>query len=71
MDAAYEILTEQHKSATELRDIKNADEKVSLIKFQDHHKNTHAQGGTHAHGSDEEEDGEGGQEGVRVGCPQQ
>lgn len=60
IDAANGIMKQQQKSASELKELENADEKVTLVKFQDHHKNTHAQGGTHAHGSDEEDQDEDG-----------
>ena len=71
MDAANSIFTSQQKSSAEQKALQNADEKITLQKFQDHHKNSHAQGGTRAYGSDEEEDDEDGQQNVRVGCPQQ
>ena len=38
-----------------------------MSKFEEHHKNTHAQGGTRGVDSDEEGDEEGGQPGG-VGC---
>lgn len=69
--AASTILSAQSKSAAELKEISEADETVTLVKFEEKHKNTHAQGGTHAHGSDEEEDDEDGHGGVKVGCNQQ
>ena len=69
IEAANTILSSQQKSTADKKEFENASEKVTLMKFQEHHKNTHAQGGTRAHGSDEEEDEEG--EGVKVGCNQQ
>jgi len=56
IDAASTILSSQGKSAQEKKDFENADEQVTLVKFDEKHKNTHAQGGTHAYGSDEEEE---------------
>lgn len=69
VQAANTIFANQQKSETQQREIDGADEKVTMEKFRDDHKNTQAAGGTRAHGSDEEgSDDEGN---VRVGCPQQ
>ena len=62
------ILRSQQKSNDEKAAIAQADEQVNLIKFQEHHKNTHAQGGTRGNDSEEEEDDDMG--GQRVGCQQ-
>lgn len=55
--------TAQQKAA--LSDCK---ETVTLAKFEEHHKNTHAQGGTRGNESDEEEEDDGQ---PQVGCQQQ
>lgn len=70
IDSANVILSAQKKSSQEQKEIDAASEKVVLTKFEERHKNTHAQGGTHAHNSDEEGEDEDG-EGVKVGCNQQ
>jgi len=63
------ILKSQEKTREQKQEIAGADEQVNLVAFEEHHKNTHVQGGTHAHESEEEEDEDmhGGQ---RVGCQQ-
>lgn len=63
------ILKEQMKSQAELKQIDQVSEKVTLEKFEEHHKNTHAQGGTRGNDSEDEEDEEHG--GQRVGCQAQ
>lgn len=72
MQAVQNVLKGQQKSSQEKQEIASADQEVHLVKFQEHHKNTHVQGGTQAqhHDSEEEEDDNmhGGQ---RVGCQQQ
>jgi DnaJ-class molecular chaperone len=68
MEAAKTILSSQQKSAAELKEIQSTEDKVQLVKFQEHHKNTHVQGGTEAHGSEDEDEEHEGQN-VRVGCP--
>ncbi len=55
----------QKKSSSELDEIDNVSEKVTLIPFNETHKNIHATGGQTANESDEEEDDDGQQ---RVGC---
>lgn len=64
------ILTSQKKSASDKAELEECQNKVNLVKFEEHHKNTHAQGGTRGNDSDEEndddEDGRGG-----VGCQAQ
>ena len=51
------ILSSQQKSNEEKQRIAGADEQAELIKFEEYHKNTHAQGGTHGNDSEEEDDG--------------
>jgi hypothetical protein len=48
----------------------SAEETFVLSKFEDYHKNTHAEGGTEGNNSDEE-GGEEGAQGQRVKCQQQ
>lgn len=66
-DQIKTVLAAQSKGKAELAELESADETVQLTKFEEHHKNTHAQGGTH--GDDEESDDEHG--GQRVGCQAQ
>jgi len=64
-------LAGQAKSSTEKTETEAVTEKVFMQKFEEHHKNTHAQGGTR--GNDSEEEGEGDEEGhggQKVGCQQ-
>lgn len=71
VDAANSIFEQQKISASQQKELESADEKITLVKFMEHHRNTHAQGGTRAHGSDDDEDDEGGDGNVKVGCNQQ
>lgn len=66
------VLANQAKSSTEKTETESVSEKVFLKKFEEHHKNTHAQGGTRGNDSEEEgEDEEGGGQGQKVGCQAQ
>jgi hypothetical protein len=58
------VLTGQTKTSAEKAELDAANETVNLTKFEEQHKNTHAQGGTHGDDDDEEE----GEDGQRVGC---
>jgi len=63
-DQIKKVLTDQSKSKTEQAEIDGASETVTLTKFEEKHKNTHAQGGTH--GDDDDEEGD--EAGQGVGC---
>ena len=65
----HSILQSQAKSEKEINDINSVGTKFILKKFEDHHKNTHVQGGTR--GNDSEEEEEEGEQGQRVGCQAQ
>lgn len=61
------ILTGQTKPQSEQAEIQSVKDVMKLQAFKEHHKNTHAQGGTEQdHEDEEEEEGAGGAQGV--GC---
>jgi len=60
-----------NQTAEEKAGLASCKETVTLAKFEEHHKNTHAQGGTRGNESDEENDDEEGGQGQGVGCQQQ
>lgn len=70
MSEIQKILSSQSKSSAEKSEINGVEEKVILQKFEEHHKNTHAQGGTRGNDSEEEEDDDG-HGGQKVGCQAQ
>ena len=60
-----------NQTAEEKAGLAACKESVMLAKFAEHHKNTHAQGGTTGNDSEEENDDEEGGHGPGVGCQQQ
>jgi len=65
MEQVKQVL-KSNTSATETAELDACKETVNLSKFEEHQKNTHAQGGTRGNDSEGEEDGD--EEGQRVGC---
>lgn len=63
-DQIKKVLTDMGKSKSEQTELDAATETVTLTKFEEAHKNTHAQGGTHG----DDDDDEGDEDGQRVGC---
>ena len=67
-----DALSEQAKvvKAKRSEEAKEASESVNLKQFEEHHRNTHHQGGTEG-GDSEEEDEDGHGQGQRIGCQSQ
>lgn len=70
MAEIQKILASQDKSKAEKAEVNKVEQTVQLQKFEEHHKNTHAQGGTRGNDSEEEEDDDG-HGGQKVGCQAQ
>lgn len=61
----------QKKSSEEFKDVKDVAETCALKQFEEHHRNTHHQGGTEGNGESDEDEDDGHPHGQRVGCQAQ